>query len=75
MVLFLIGEEMHKIIHYLKFASVYDWQCLTLGMAVFLLPFHKIHQDLSLSFMGSMGGKLSIYPVLIGLGLFLYGPL
>jgi hypothetical protein len=67
-----IGGKMHKIIHYLKWFSSYDWQCIVFGIAVFLFPFHKIHQFFSLSFMGNMGGKLSIYPVLIGLGLFLY---
>ena len=69
---FFTGEEMHKIINYLKLASSYDWQCIAFGIAVFLVPFHKIHQFFSLSFMGSMGGKLSIYAVSIGLGFFLY---
>lgn len=70
--LFITGEDMREFIHYLKIASIYDWQCITFCIAVLFLPFHTIHQSLSLSFIGSMGGKLSIYPVIIGLGLFVY---
>ena len=42
------------------------------GIAIFLIPFHTGHMALSISIFGSMGSKLSIFPVLIGLCLFLY---
>lgn len=63
---------MGKVIYYLKFNSIYDWQCISFGLAVLFLPFHVIQQSLSIPIMGDMGGKLSIYPIVIGLGLFVY---
>lgn len=42
------------------------------GIAAFFIPFHTGHMALSISVFGSMGSKLSIFPVLIGLCLFLY---
>lgn len=63
---------MRKFIYYFNMISIYDWQCIMFGIAVFFLPFHTIHQSLSLFFVGSMGGKLSIYPVIFGLVLFVY---
>lgn len=43
-----------------------------LGIAALLIPFHAGHQALVVPFMGNMGSKLSIFPVLIGLCMFLY---
>ena len=43
-----------------------------LGIAVLLVPFHTSHQAFAVPFMGNMGNKLSIFPILIGLSLFLY---
>lgn len=42
------------------------------GVAVFLIPFHIGHTALNISILGNMGSKLSVFPVLIGLCLFLY---
>ena len=42
------------------------------GVAVFLIPFHIGHMALNISILGNMGSKLSVFPVLIGLCLFLY---
>lgn len=63
---------MHKIIHYLKWFSSYDWECIMFSIAILLIPFHTGHMALNISIFGSMGSKLSIFPVLIGLCLFLY---
>lgn len=52
--------------------SIYDWECIMMGIAVFLIPFHAGHVSLSIPFAGIMGSKLSIYPIIIGLCLFLY---
>lgn len=40
-------------------------------LAVLFIPFHTIHKGVSLSLF-SMGGKLSVYPILVGLALYLY---
>lgn len=63
---------MHKLILNFKTCSLYDWECIMFGIAIFLIPFHTGHMALSISIFGSMGSKLSIFPVLIGLCLFLY---
>ncbi|AXB82361.1 hypothetical protein ACT01_08995 [Megasphaera hexanoica] len=63
---------MHKVIFNFKTRSLYDWEYIMFGIAVFLIPFHTGHMALSISLFGSMGSKLSIFPVLIGLCLFLY---
>lgn len=56
----------------IRSSSAYDWECMMLGIATFLLPFHTGHIALGILTLGNMGSKLSIFPVLIGLGLFLY---
>ena len=43
-----------------------------LGLATFLLPFHIGHRFLAVPFIGTMGSKLSIYPILLGICLFIY---
>lgn len=63
---------MNKFLNYIRTLSVYNWECIMMGIAVFLIPFHTGHISLSVSFMGNMGSKLSIFPMTIGLGLFLY---
>lgn len=63
---------MHKLILNFKTRSLYDWECIMFSIAVFLIPFHTGHMALSISIFGSMGSKLSIFPVLIGLCLFFY---
>ncbi len=65
---------MHKLILNFKTCSLYDWECIMFGIAIFLIPFHTGHMALSISIFGSMGSKLSIFPVLIGLCLFFYQP-
>lgn len=52
--------------------SIYDWEYIMLGFAVFLIPFHTGHLALAVPLMGNMGSKLSIFPILIGLFFFLY---
>ncbi|MDY6362107.1 MAG: hypothetical protein SPL23_13185 [Lachnospiraceae bacterium] len=63
---------MHRLVLNLKNLSLYDWECVMYGIAIFLLPFHTGHMTLSVSAFGSMGNKLSIFPVFIGLCLFIY---
>lgn len=43
-----------------------------LMLAAFLIPFHKGHKFLTVPLTGMMGSKLSIYPILVGLCLYLY---
>lgn len=52
--------------------NLYDWQCIFFMVALFLLPVHVTHKALALSFLGSMGGKLSVYPIIIGVSLYIY---
>jgi hypothetical protein len=63
---------MHKFEMMIKSFSIFDWECIMLGLATFFIPFHNIHEFLNIRFMGEMGNKLSIYPILIGICLFLY---
>lgn len=63
---------MHKFEMMIKAFSIYDWECIMLSLATFFIPFHNTHEFLNIRFMGEMGNKLSIYPVLVGICLFLY---
>jgi hypothetical protein len=63
---------MNNFVKMMKLISAFDWEYIMFGCSVFLIPFHTVHQILSISVMENMGNKLSIYPVLIGLCLFLY---
>lgn len=63
---------MNKLMIRIKKYSFYDWECIIFGIAVLLIPFHTGHQALNVPFMGNMGSKLSIFPVIIGVCLFLY---
>lgn len=56
----------------LKNLPIYDWQCIMLGIAAFLLPFHSGHKFLTIPFTGTMGSKLSVFPLLIGFCFFIY---
>lgn len=62
---------MHRLILNIKKLSLYDWECVMFGIAILLIPFHTGHIALSISIFGSMGSKLSIFPIMIGLCLFL----
>lgn len=66
---------MNNILQKLEKMTIFNWECIMLGFATFLLPFHTGHKFLVVPFMGNMGPKLSIYPLLIGLGLFIYNRL
>lgn len=63
---------MSNFINNVKSMSIYDWEYIMLGFAVFLIPFHTGHLALAVPLMGNMGSKLSIFPILIGLFFFLY---
>lgn len=63
---------MNVFFNYIRKSSIYDWECIMMGIAVFLIPFHTGHVSLSIPYAGNMGSKLSIYPIIIGLCLFLY---
>lgn len=56
-------------LHLKKYILKWEIRCLLL--ATMLLPFHVIHKNITLTFF-SMGDKLSIYPILIGLLLWIY---
>lgn len=61
---------MYKLVTKFQNSSLYNWECIMLGIAVLLIPFHAGHQALVVPFMGNMGSKFSVYPVLIGLCIF-----
>ena len=63
---------MNRIVIKLKQISIFDWECIMLCLAAFLVPFHNSHEFLNLRFMGDMGNKLSIYPIILGICFFLY---
>lgn len=51
--------------------NLYDWQCICFIVALVLIPLHATHQNLTFGFLGSMSNKLSIYPILVGLFLYI----
>lgn len=63
---------MYNLILNFKTLSLYDWECIMFSIAILLIPFHTGHMALSISIFGSMGSKLSIFPLMIGLCFFLY---
>lgn len=54
-----------------KDTKLFKAEMICLFLAALFIPFHTIHKGVSLSLF-SMGRKLSVYPILVGLALYLY---
>jgi hypothetical protein len=56
----------------IKSISIYQIEYILLGIAAFLLPIHNVHTFMAIPFIGNMGSKLSVFPILLGLFLFVF---